>query len=594
MKSLLLLTLCLAVPAQSFAAQKLPPWRDVVNNPKYVKYPTMSDVQQFTANAIPKSHGPQIFTVGDRFVFLFDQSGAAVVTFDLTQDHIGIADMIMGSIGIGHWSLEGIFKLFRNLKDKPKDRIEGRMNNITNADAIAQLENPSDFDAAQVIPASADEVQKGYAKFAKLEFNEGFISRHHSEQLVGSNARNGFRPTSFTLGDLYVKPEHREKAEAFFNRLSLVLFKEELKDFGGLEAFTKQFQMNWDQDKQQFKMVWAAKSATIHQPEIPGWVINYSNPTDTLAYKLELEQILQDTGYLDEILGVYGAIAECLVARTIDSIEDQMDAHENQMLTFLEGAAAGAYDLGMPLRDASAFIDGSSLLIYLSKTYGSDDLTNAQAKREAILKSEAANEQTNLTWLNKHGYTAKLWADQRTATAYTKAGKRVGVVSLAIDPAWLTKWQSWHYYDAAPVAKTAGRLGLELFVEAVRLYIPSAVNLTQYLQMLIPNLSIPFEITIPGTFWDMLFRSRDFAEMGYEGFVISQVNAGLANKWQIPGYNAKELAKMKSFLYAQRINPFDFVADSEAKGMARNMQLINNFIGAGAKANFQLRDDRLN
>jgi hypothetical protein len=590
MKSFLLVTLCLALPAQALA-NHIPPWGDVVNNPKYVKMPTQSQVEAFASHAIPAAPGPQIFTVADRFVFLFDQDGRAVVTFDLTQDHIGIADMIMGSIGIGHWSIEGIYKLFRNLKEKPKDLLDGKTNRLTNMNAIEGLDNPSDFTANDVIPQTADEIAKGTEKFAEVEFNDDFVARHGADK-VAPGERSGYKPTSFTLGDLYIKAEHRAKAEAFFNRLALVLFKKELKDFGGLENFAKQWRMDWDQDKQQFKTVWAAK-ATGQAPEIPGWVINYTNPTDTLAYKVELQQIMQDVSYLDVIFGVYGAIAECLVTRTVDSIENQLDSHENQMLEFFEGAAAGVYQLGMPLQNASAFVDGSELLLYLSKLEGSDDLTNAQAKRQNILKAEAANEQANLAWLTKHGYEAKVWADGRSATAYTKKGKRVGIVSLAIDPAWLTKWQSWHYYDAVPVAKTAGRLGLELFVEAVRLYLPSQIDLSSILSNLL-HINIQFGLYIPGEFWDGLFRGRSFTEIGYEGFAISQVNATLAGKWQIPGYSAKELEKVRTWLYAQRINPYEVTAGGEAKAMARNMKLIQDFIGRSQHFDFQLRDNRLN
>src|ERR1051326_3456446 len=114
MKSFLLVTLCLALPLQALASD-FPQWRDVIgNDAKYAKIPNASQVEKFASHAVPKAAGPQIFTVGDRFAFLFDENGRAVVTFDLTMDHVGIGDMVMGAIGIGHLSIEGIWKLFRD------------------------------------------------------------------------------------------------------------------------------------------------------------------------------------------------------------------------------------------------------------------------------------------------------------------------------------------------------------------------------------------------------------------------------------------------------------------------------------------------
>jgi hypothetical protein len=586
MKSLLLLTLCLALPAQALA-RDLPLWKDVLaNDKKYVKSPTLSEVQAFSSHAVKASTGPQIFTVGDRFVFLFDENGNAVVTFDLTQDHIGYGDMAMGAIGIGHWSIEGLFKLFRDIKDRPKDLIDGKVQGAYTRDLHTDFEDAgtwADINPNDLMPMSDKSVKKGYEQFSKLEFNDAFLSRHG----ITSGSRAGFAPTSFTLGDLFVKPDKREKAEKIFNRLALVLFKQDLASLGGLEKFTSMFQMNWDQKTEQFKMVWSPEKTLGKNPEIPGWVINYVNPTDTLAYKLELQQIAEYLGSADMIFGTYGAIAAMLVTRVTNSIQSQLDSHENQMLTFLEGAAAGIYDLGMPLQDANQFIDGSSLLLYLSKLEGSDDITNAQAKRKGILQMEAQNRGANVTWLQNHGFETKIWADQRSATVF-KNGKRLGVASLVIDPMWLTHWQAWHFYDAVPFAKTTGRLGLELLVDAIRYVLPSYINLSA----LIPNVAI--DIYIPGTVWDALIRGRAFTEIGYEGFVLSQVNAAIATKWTVPGYSKEELAKLKFWMHAQRCNPFETGYGHEATTMARNTRLINEFLNGGTKGDFQLRDDRLN
>jgi len=275
-----------------------------------------------------------------------------------------------------------------------------------------------------------------------------------------------------------------------------------------------------------------------------------------------------------------------LVTRVTNSIQSQMDSHENQMLAFLEGAAAGIYDLGMPLQDANQFIEGSSLLLYLSKLDGGDDITNAPAKRKNILKAEAVARGENLQWLSDHGFEAKLWADQRSATVF-KNGKRVGIASVALERLWLTHWQSWHYYDAVPFAKTLGRLGLELLVDGIRYVLPSYINLSA----LIPNVAI--SIYIPGTVWDALIRGRAFTEIGYEGFVMSQVNAGLAGKWDVPGYSKDELSKVKFWLHSQRANPFETGFGHESTTIARNTRLINEFLSGGTKLDLQLRDSRL-
>jgi len=583
MKALLLFTLCLALPLQAIAADhRGRSWQDIINDPNLVRTPNAAQVQKFASHAIHSSTGPQTFLVADRFLFLFDSDGSAVVTFDLTMDEIGIKDMIMGAVGIGQWSVEGIFKLFRDLFEKPTKLADGKAKGVYKWAEGKTFDSLDQMDANTFFKADAKQKEQGYKNFADLEFNDSWIEKSGQKQLA--QGRKGFKPASFALGDLYVPAEHRASVEDLFNRLSLLLFKQDLASMGGLEAFNQQFRMNWDQKTEQFQMVWSPKAAGPKRPEIPGWVVNYSAPTDILAFKLGLHQIEQYTSSADLIFGPYGAVAAMLVTRVVDSIQSQYDSHENQLLTFLEGAALGTYELGMPLQDADAFIDGTELLLYLGKMEGSDDLTDAEGKRNNILKYEAKNREENLAWFEKHGFEVKMWPDQRTATVYKK-GKRLGVASLAIEKVWLLKWQSWHHYDALPFAKTAGRIGLEAFVDAVRFVIPSA------LQIPLPYISI--SVYIPGAFWDKIFRGREFTEIGYEGFVISQVNAALAGKWEVPGYTAKELENLKFWLYASRANAYETSAAHELKTMDRNFRLVESFLGGGAKSDFQLFDSRL-
>jgi hypothetical protein len=580
----LVLALCLALPMSAIAADhRGRSWQEIINDSSLNKTPSAAQIQKFSTSAVKAASGPQTFLVADRFLFLFDSDGSAVVTFDLTMDDIGIKDMIMGAVGIGQFSVEGIFKLFRDIFEKPTKLADGKAKGVYARADGKIAESWADMDAHTFLKTSDQNIEDGYKAFAKLEFADRWIAKSGQKSMTGEQ-RAGYQPADFTLGDLYVKPELRAQAEELFNRISIVLFKATLAEMGGLEQFTDQFQMKWDADKQQFNMLWAP-SKQAKRPELPGWVVNYAYPTDTLAYKLSLNQVERLVSSADLLFGKYGAVAAILVSRVTNSIKARLDSHENSLLTFLEGAAAGTYDLGMPLQDADAFIDGTSLLLYLAKLEGSDDITDAEAKRANILKYEAKNREENLAWFEKHGFEAKLWPDQRSATIYKK-GKRVGVASVAIEDVWLLKWQSWHHYDALPFAKTAGRLGLEVFTDAVRFIVPSAVSIP------LPYISI--SLYIPGAIWDMIFRGRSFTEIGYEGFVISQVNSALAGKWEVPGYTAEELEKMKFWLYAQRTNPYEVSKGRELRTMDRNMRLVDQFLGGGlTKNDFQLFDARL-
>ncbi|HUP56784.1 MAG TPA: hypothetical protein VM598_04975, partial [Bdellovibrionota bacterium] len=347
----LVLALCLALPMSAIAADhRGRSWQEIINDSSLNKTPSAAQIQKFSTSAVKAASGPQTFLVADRFLFLFDSDGSAVVTFDLTMDDIGIKDMIMGAVGIGQFSVEGIFKLFRDIFEKPTKLADGKAKGVYARADGKIAESWADMDAHTFLKTSDQNIEDGYKAFAKLEFADRWIAKSGQKSMTGEQ-RAGYQPADFTLGDLYVKPELRAQAEELFNRISIVLFKATLAEMGGLEQFTDQFQMKWDAGKQQFNMLWAP-SKQAKRPELPGWVVNYAYPTDTLAYKLSLNQVERLVSSADLLFGKYGAVAAILVSRVTNSIKARLDSHENSLLTFLEGAAAGTYDLGMPLQDA--------------------------------------------------------------------------------------------------------------------------------------------------------------------------------------------------------------------------------------------------
>ncbi len=561
---------------------KLPSnWQEIIDSSKYVKAPTIEQVNQKWMEA---SGGPQTFFVGDRFVFLFDPSGRPVVVFDLALDQVTTKDMILGAMGIGRFSLRDIFHKYKAAKERPKDMLknDGEVKPESELAYDAQDEaNYQDFydhiDGAEkdTLPApNENDVVRGYKEFANLEFNDAWIANHGSVQIKsGKGSRKGFLPASFTLGDLFTTEKQQKGFLAFAEKFSRIIYRSPIP-YANSNQFLSQFRMDWSDQTKEFTMVFSPDKG-IKPPKLPGWVINYTNPLDLLAYKFSLRDLSSNSQYAEIFLGKIGVILGIMLDRVTNNLESQMDAHENQLGALLESALRGEYQIDIPMNQLRAFVDLTVTMVYLNKMLNTDDITNGPKKRRQVFADEEKYRKQNLDWLKKKGYDIQVWTDGRFATV-CKKGKRKGIFSLVIGREWITHHPSVHYYDSAPWYKSASRIGLELFTDAVRYIMPNSQVISQWLTNFI---RIPFQFYLPTHFWDILFRDRAYVETAYEGHALGLINETLAGRFkEIPGYSNDDVMKVQKAFYNQRQNTFDVSLKNEKAHIAMNWKLVQDWL----------------
>src|SRR5690606_2182356 len=236
---------------------KLPDsWEKIVNNPKYVKSPTREDVFK---RAVAPTGDYQLFPVGDRFVFLFDPSGYPIVTFDLTIEPNSWKRMILGSIGIGEWSIRGLWRKYKATKENPNELLrldkpipEGSVLEQIESDERANQSEYDNVDAKERKYGKKSDIEKdkvrGYKEFAKIQFKEAFVQANKASQVdaieVSKDKRSGFKPLSFTMSDLHITERQQNKLFPVMSQYSELMLGHEL-EFENLSEFISQFKMYW-------------------------------------------------------------------------------------------------------------------------------------------------------------------------------------------------------------------------------------------------------------------------------------------------------------------------------------------------------------
>ncbi|HEX4923751.1 MAG TPA: hypothetical protein VFV50_06680 [Bdellovibrionales bacterium] len=548
--------IALTMSAKSWGA--LPKtWKEIETNAKYKK---TLDIQQVQRQAVAASGDIQTFVLADRFVFLFDQTGVPIVAFDLTLEPTGWKEMAMGAIGIGAWSFKNFMGKYKAIKENPEAVLragplaEGALPQASGLEAqeTADLHAEMDQTGSQHVPNWSDQdIAKGYKEFAKLKFNDEWIKSQGQFQALADGKDSGFKPASFTMADLKLNEKQQGALHKVMNEFSKVHFGTAL-DAKELPAFMSQFQMKWSEEKKEFAVLWSPEAYASRarnapkQPELPGWLLNYGAPYDILGYKYSLQNVERMAAGLDSIIPtLYADIVGIMVSRVTNGLKSRLDGHENQLQALFEGALRGDYEIKIPLLQKEEFLKISVLMLYLNKMIDTDDVTDPVAKMKHVLNAEAKHRAENLALLAKKNF--------------------------------LTQHPSMHYYDNAPWMKTFGRVGMEVLVDAVRLYMPTQLNFGKWLSSWF---NINLGIYMPGAAWDMIFRTRYFAEMAYEGQVISLMNETMKGRYKaIPGYDVVELHRIVGHMTGARANAFEIAMKFEADAMTKNMQLIKNLIG---------------
>jgi hypothetical protein len=591
MSRLLALALALGIFVSTGANAGLPAnnWKEIMENPKYKKTPTMQEIRK---KAVPATAEYQLFKVADRFGFLFDGDGMPVVAFDYSMDPLSWKQIILGSIGIGGWSLRGLWSKYRKIYETPEDVLknESRMrpglyfdpSDETDATYQQFYKDFENEEAKWLSPSSEDDVTRGKKEFAKIEFRDEWIAANSMNRVGDSKGKSGFKPATFALSDLYLKPSDEDKMFPTMAEFSKLILRQELKR-ADLIAFLAQFKMKWSEEAQEFTAVWDPEALTFmaKSPQLPGWVLNYINPYDILAYKYGLNNLERNSAILESILGRFGGYFSLFVSRIVNNLKGRQNYHENSMQQLLEGYLRGEYKIDIPWDDAQNFVQTSIVMLCLNKMIDTDDVTDGVEKCRVIAEKEEKARSQNLAWLEKKKYKVMVWSDNRHATVF-KDDKKKGIVSLAISRHWLTKQPSWLHYESVQWYKQFNRIVLEVFTDAVRLVMPQNLNIGRWLSNWF-NVSI--SVYLPSLVWDALFRGRAFTEIAYEGTIFMQVNEAMRGTWgKVPGFGADQLPDLKGTLAGQRVNPFEVPLKYETKAIAANYKLVIDWLSSGYTA----------
>lgn len=584
-----LLVLCLALPLQA----KTPNWKDIVDNPaKYKQTPTKSEYYKKIA---PASSGYELFKIADRFGILVDPEGYPLVIFDYTMEPLSKTDWALGAIGIGGWSLRDIFKKYKQIKETPMDVL-----NNDETLKIGMMPEPgsndqSDYGAfyddladveGKMLPglSGGSAIENGRKEFAKLKFRDEWVRRSGQVAAMGVESNTGFSPASFTLGDMYLTAEQAEKLYEPMSKFSKLVLKENLEK-KDLARFMSQFKMDWNENTQEFSMVWSpaiVETKGVPQPKFPGWVVNYQTPLDLLAYKYSLSDMERQLSYSEYVLGKWGGIVGTLLSRVLNNVKNQMNFHEQGLQVLLEAYLRGEYKISIPADDPQGFFDATLTLLYLNKMVEDDsiDVTDGAQKRRFVEEKEAKYKTENLAWLAKKKFEVQAWSDGRNATVF-KNGKRKGIVNLAMKRAFITHQPSFLHYDLVPWYKTASRMLMEVFVGCVRYVMPDSFQISEWLASWI---NIGISIYIPTMFWDVLFKGRSYTEIAYEGGTFMKFNEAVAGRWKkVPGYVDEDLPGLKNLFATQRVNPFEVPMKYEATAISINYKRVRDIIGFGFK-----------
>lgn len=574
-----------ALPAQA----KYPSWKEIMESPKYKKTPTQEQVHKV---AVKPTADYQLFDVADRYGFLFDPDGYPVAVFDYTMDPMTLKDMLLGSVGIGGWSLKSMWSKYKKLKENPQDVLNKDQfimpGDMPQPGANDQNEfgefykEFADAEAKNVSYQSGEDVERGVKEFKKLKFTKEWADKHRGLQVAGADKDDlkGFAPATFTMADLYMDPKHESKVMDSMKMFAKLFFNQELTK-EQLPQFLTQFQMDWNDAKKEFNLNWKPQITGMADkaPPVPGFVLYYYDIYNILAYKYSLDNMNRNVAYLESAFGVYGSILGIFVSRIVNGTESQMDFHENGLLTLFEAFRRGEYDINIPWEDPMDFADQSITLLYLNKKIENkniDDITDGLEKRNFVETQEAKAKEDILKWLEKKQYTWMEWSDGRTATVY-KGDKKKGIVSLSIARHWLSRTPSFLHYENAAWFKGTKRVLMEIFVDAVRLTLPQSLDFGKWLSSWF---SLSINIYIPSFFWDGVFRGRQFTEIAYEGMAFMKINEAIAGRWvKVPGYTPDELGALKQTLATQRMNTWEVPLKYEGIAIKVNRKYVKDIIG---------------
>ncbi len=524
----------------------------------------------------------EIQLVGTKFAAVFDPAGEPVAVFDLSLNHLGWKEIILGGIGFGDLTLWKLVKLFRKAKRDGRDGNELEPQPVDPQDSDDGM--PDAGDGAE--PTREQALERGMDVMSKLRFTEEWAARNG----VPDNRDDGegvpFQLANFTLGEVqYPNAQFKGKVLEPFLKLAQVLYPEEEWTDESLQEFASEFEFRFDPKKPGYDVVWNQGTRRPKKPpHLPGIVVNYVNPWQNLIYKHNLHEIQRYGEVMIRYFGVYGMIIDFVVSRICQNLTERLDYHENELLALLEASERFEYSANYP----TGLIDGTVNALYMNKYAGVNDpnIINGMNKRKlALMYQEKARGKTR-TRLAEMAVKRGLKIDEIggakfavvRSTKHETEGQFKGIYSLAIKPYWPIKALSLHVNAKTPAFKIVERYAWDLAGFAARVLIPNNIAFRIW--------KISVSIRLEPHQKDDFVRARMIRETNREGELSGLVDEALAGRLTLP-LSSDELAFTRKSLRQTLINPWKLELDEEPGVVAKNLKMLKERIGsAGASSYF--------
>jgi hypothetical protein len=516
----------------------------------------------------------QLKVIGDRYASVFTAAGEPIAIFDLTMNHLGWKEIILGGIGFGNLNLAAFIKLFRKAKKAGKANSEELDENAVSLD---QLEDDDAMHMPVAEEDRADALERGHQLFKGMRFTNRWAAEHGVPDNVDDGEGVPFRMESFTLADLqFPSADARQKAMRPFVMLAEVLYPDEIWTPEKIDDFAREIEFRYDEKLPGYQMVWNQKDKK-KQPHLPGVLVNFVNPWQNLVYKHNLRQIKQYGETLIYYFGVYGMIVDFVVSRICQNLEERLDYHENHLVGLLEATERFEYVPGdFPMSLVDSTVDG----LYLNQYHGTKDpfLMIGMGKRKRALAQQDKTRAKVLKILARKGerkaFTFEHIVGGKFAVARDGFGEGKGdfrgIYGLTTKPLWPLKLASYHVNPKTPAWKLIERYSWDLAGFAARVLIPNNLAFRVW--------KITVGIRLEPDMKDDFVRALMIHETSREGELAGLLHEAAQGRYRMP-LSADEIALSLKRLRQTYVNPWRLSLDEEAEVIARNLKLIKERIG---------------
>ena len=558
MKTIKLLFLALAV---SFSGQLLA--KQIIN----VDFDALKEqAYDFNQPFLEQSAGDdlQMRRLSKKFALVHTSAGQPLAVFDLTMNHMGFWQIVLGSIGIKDLSLKGFLKK-RKCARKVR-RLASKVDNDGKEKSIPECKEGKEADF-----------------WKELELDQDWANKQSDKTILvkSENGNYKFKHSTFNLSNLRYKDSNASiEIEDAFRMMAETLYPAETFDKSDIKEFMKEFEMRYDKEKHSYDMVWNREArGKKKKAKLPGFVMNYMNPVANLQQRFKYKNIEAYATLIKNRFWPYGVVAYMFIARVSDQLVNRMEYHENQFLGLLEAAERFEWDPQMP----AVLTDLSVDILYLNKVRKPQYFTDgAMLRRSTKAYQEKAADKvgTRLSKRSDKMSLAKVGGGKWIVARHKgkKDGEFKGIYAAGVKPELLTRRVTMNVNAKTPVFKYAERV----VVDTAGLLAHTFIRTYYYIKLG----PINFGVSLPRDIWWYLTRKRMNRELALEGELVGLIDAAKEGAYNL-GLSSEELDLARRRLAATHINVYETRLSKEDEVINKNLEILKKALKApGAKELF--------